>query len=99
MLRAVLIVLAALGLCWALWAGITGGGVAGAFPGIVWAGLALFALVFERTRYKPILDAPPAGEGWSATGERFIDSRTGREVTVWCEAGTGKRAYVGGPAA
>jgi hypothetical protein len=95
MLRGVLIVLAALGLAWALWAVASGGGYPGAIPGAVWAVIALFALVFERTRYKAILDTPPPGEGWSPTSEKFIDSRSGRAVTVWCQASTGKRAYVG----
>jgi hypothetical protein len=98
MLRIVLIVLVALGFCWTLWGLVSGAGYPAAVPGAVWTAIALLALLFERTRYKQILDAPPAGEDWSATGERFVDSRTGREVTVWHQASTGKRAYVGGPA-
>lgn len=99
MLRGVLIALVAIGLCWAIWGVVWGGGYPGAVPGVIWTAIALLALVFERTRYKEILDAPPSGDGWAATAERFIDSRTGREVTVWHQASTGKRAYVGGPAA
>jgi hypothetical protein len=99
MLRGVLIALVAIGFCWTLWSLVSGQGYPTALPGLVWTAIALIALVFERTRYKAILDVPPSGEGWAATGERFVDTRTGREVTVWHQASTGKRAYVGGPAA
>lgn len=96
MLRWILIVLAAVGLIGAVVSMING------FPGATvwaaWAAVCLIGLVFERVKYKAILDAPP-GDGWAATQERFVDSRTGREVTVWYEAATGKRAYVGGPPA
>jgi hypothetical protein len=81
----------------------------GAAPGLAglgcWAVFILLALVFERSRYKQILDAPP-GEGWTASSERFIDPASGRAVTVW-EDRSGRRAYVatlpvhgeGGPSA
>jgi hypothetical protein len=96
MLRWVLILLAGVGLVGAVWAMAAGAAYPAALGWAVWAAIALIALIFERTRYKAILEEPP-GEGWSATGEKFIDSRSGREVTVWYEAATGKRAYVGVP--
>jgi hypothetical protein len=92
MLRWTLIVLAAVGLVGAVASMLNG--FPGAFVWAVWAVICLAGLVFERVRYKAILDAPP-GEGWSATAERFVDSRSGRAVTVWFQPSTGKRAYVG----
>lgn len=94
MLRWTLIVLAGVGLVGAVASMING--FPGAFAWAVWAVICLVGLVFERVSYKAILDTPP-GDGWAATAERFVDSRTGREVTVWYQAATGKRAYVGGP--
>ena len=68
----------------------------GAAPGLIgfgcWALFILAGLVFERSRYKEILDRPP-GEGWTASNERFIDPASGRAVTVW-EDRTGRRVYV-----
>lgn len=94
MLRWTLIVLATLGFIGAVVSLISGlhGGVMFA----VWTGVCIIGLVFERVRYKAILEAPPTGD-WTATGERFVDSRSGRAVTVWFQASTGKRAYVGDP--
>jgi hypothetical protein len=94
MLRWTLIGLAAIGLVGALASMISG--FPGAIAWAVWSALCLAGLVFERVNYKAILDTPP-GEGWSVTQERFVDSRSGREVTVWFQAATGKRAYVGAP--
>lgn len=96
MLRIVLIVLAAAGFVGAVVSLING------FPGgvmfAIWTGVCIIGLVFEKVRYKAILDAPP-GAGWTATPERFVDTRSGRAVTVWYEAATGKRVYVGDPKA
>ena len=58
------------------------------------AGLVLAAIVFERRRYKAVLDAPPTGEGWAMTDERFIDPETEVETVVWFNARSGTRAYV-----
>ena len=66
-------------------------------PGmVVWLGCGVFAvaaLVFERTRYKRLLSAPP-GPGWSDTGERFVDRGTHQNIAVFYNAATGKRVYV-----
>lgn len=57
-------------------------------------GLVLVAgIVFERWRYKPVLREPP-GDEWQPTGERFIDSETGRLVEVYRDATGGNRVYV-----
>jgi hypothetical protein len=92
MLRAVLIVIAAVGflvaiaLCFAV-------GVAGFGALVFWTALVLVALLIERRRYKEILAAPP-GPDWTATGERFVDTASGQAVAVYFHAASGKRAYV-----
>lgn len=94
MLRGILIALASVGLAGALVSMTLG------YPAAIawaeWAAIFLVGLVFERVGYKTVLDKPP-GDGWSETAELFVDSRTGREVTVWYEAATSKRAHVGAP--
>lgn len=68
-----------------------------AFPGIgalvFWAVILFVGIVFERRRYKRVLDAPPGPE-WTATDERFIDPSSGVETLVYFNARTGARAYV-----
>jgi hypothetical protein len=58
-----------------------------------WALVIFVGVVFERRRYKRLLDAPP-GAGWTATEERFIDPTSGVETQVYFNAQTGERAYV-----
>jgi hypothetical protein len=68
-----------------------------AVPGVgvicFWALVLFVGVVFERRRYKRILDAPP-GAGWTATEERFIDPASGVATQVYFNAQTGERAYV-----
>ena len=67
-------------------------------PGLLglalWCAVVLVALAIERVRYKAVLAAPPAGEGWADTGERMIDPASKRRLGVWYKAATGERAYV-----
>jgi len=58
---------------------------------VIWAAALLLCLVFERTRYKPELTAPP-GPDWVATNEVDVDARGA--VRVWYHPRTGERAYV-----
>jgi hemolysin-activating ACP:hemolysin acyltransferase len=51
-------------------------------------------VLYERTHYKAILDAVPAGN-WRDTGERFVDPETKRVVAVYADPRSGKRIYVG----
>jgi len=94
MLRTILIVIAAAGFLIAV--GLIA--FVGALPGIgamvFWCAVVLIGLLIERRRYKEILTAPP-GPDWTATGERFIDTASGRAVAVYFHAASGKRAYVG----
>jgi hypothetical protein len=50
-------------------------------------------LVFERSRYKRLIDAAP-GPDWERTTERFVDDETGKLVTVFVKPATGERVYV-----
>jgi len=81
----VLVVVAALILSGAMEPGLAVGGV--------WALILFAGLVFERRRYKRLLDDAP-GPGWSATTERFIDPHSGIETQVYFNPRTGARAYV-----
>jgi hypothetical protein len=58
-----------------------------------WALILFIGVVFERTRYKAILDVPPDA-GFEPTAERFVDPETKVETVVYFNAKTGKRAYV-----
>jgi hypothetical protein len=55
--------------------------------------LLVTAVLVERYVYKPIGNEPP-GPGWDKTAERFADPRSGKEVTVYFNPGTGQRRYV-----
>ncbi len=80
---------------------VAAGAVLALLPHLLGAGIWLLALglaavlgvLFERRRYKPILDAPP-GPGWVATRERFVDEQSGATVVVWYNPRTGQRTYV-----
>jgi len=63
------------------------------WPLVVWTGVMLGGILFERGRYGAAR-ARPIGTGWRKTPERFIDSTSGRVMTVWFNATTGERRYV-----
>jgi hypothetical protein len=77
-----LVVLAALAIFggWPLW------------PPLIAFGAVLVFVLFERNQYKAIADRPPPG--WEATGERFIDPETGKQVAVYYDPKSGQRQYV-----
>jgi hypothetical protein len=62
-----------------------------ALPGLLLIG----AVLFERWRYKRLVDNRPGSE-WVATDERFVDPESGRLVTVYYRPSTGERRYVAG---
>ncbi len=72
---------------------VTGHAEPGAGVGAVWALILFAGLVFERRRYKRVLDQAP-GAGWTATDERFVDPLNGTPTQVYFNAATGARAYV-----
>jgi hypothetical protein len=93
MLRAVLIAVAAAGFLIAVGLIAFKGAVPGVGALVFWCAVVLIGLLIERRRYKKILSAPP-GPDWTPTGERFIDTASGKAVAVYFHAPTGKRAYV-----
>lgn len=62
------------------------------WPMLLMSVLLVGGIIFERQRYGAAGRAP-AGPGWSATAERFIDEE-GVPVRVWFHAETGERRYV-----
>jgi len=64
-----------------------------AYTLLIWGGILLAAVVYERFRYKPLADHRP-GPGWERTTERFVDAESGKTVTVYVEPKTGERQYV-----
>lgn len=91
MIRAALTILSGLGLLAAIAASWIHGTVFWE-PVIVLAILFAF-MIFERHRYKRILDDPP-GPQWQCTQERFVDPASGKMVTVYFDPATGQRRYV-----
>lgn len=76
---------------------LIGGGRASFAPaliGIVWGGVLVFGILYERYAYKTIVDKIPDGKDWVRTTERFVDEPSGRIVTVYTKPLTGERAYV-----
>jgi fatty acid desaturase len=63
-----------------------------AWPPLIAFGVVLVCVLFERAQYKAIADQPPPG--WEATGERFIDPETGKQVAVYYDPKSGQRQYV-----
>lgn len=90
MLRRVLIVLGV--------AGLAGGAVCillalwgPAIDLLAGAGVLLAALLLERWRYTRMVNR--ATGRWEATGERFVDPTSGKQVHVFYNSDTGERDY------
>jgi hypothetical protein len=62
------------------------------WPPLIALSAILVLVLFERNRYKTVADRPPPG--WEATGERFIDPETGKQVSVYYDPKSGQRQYV-----
>jgi hypothetical protein len=63
-------------------------------PGIqafVMGGLVVFGILFER-RYRHNNQQPDSR--WQATGERFVDPTSGKDVEVYYDPKSGERRYV-----
>ena len=93
MLRAFLVGISVVMLGGALALFVVGWPQPGALMLVVWAIVLFVGVVFERTRYKAILETPP-GPDYQPTAERFVDPESGVATVVWFNAKTGKRAYV-----
>ena len=68
--------------------GVTGPGVQALGIGIV----IVLGTLFERWRYTQS-PHPPSGR-WQATGERFADPTTGKDMEVFYDPASGERRYV-----
>jgi len=72
----------------------------GAPPGALimpaFLGLALTIGTLIESRYKPPRPGAPRA-GWVATGERFVDPETGKQVSVYSDPRTGEREYRADP--
>jgi hypothetical protein len=64
---------------------------AGGIPTLFGGGLIVLGTLFERWRYKN-RNVSASGD-WQATGERFVDPETGREMEVLYDPNTGERRY------
>ena len=91
MLRNLLIGVAAVSLGGAAIA-LAAGAVKGALMLGAWGIILLVGTVYERVRYKPVLETKP--ESAVRTDERFVDEATGKPVTVYIDPATGERSYV-----
>ena len=91
MLRKLVVVFAVLLMLGGLW--LTACGIRG--PGLYALGfgiLTILGTLFERWRYRKYEPAP--GGGWQATGERFADPTTGKDIEVFYDPVSGERRYV-----
>ena len=62
------------------------------WPPLIAFGTMLVFVLFERSQYKRVADRPHPG--WEATGEKFIDPETGKQVVVYYDPKSGQRQYV-----
>jgi len=79
-------ILAAIGI-WLTCVGVTGAGI----QCLILGALVLIGSVFER-RYRN--NQTPSGSDWQATGERFLDPTSGKDVEVLYNPRSGERRYV-----
>lgn len=91
MLRSLLIVFAVLSLAGAAIA-LAAGAVPSALMLAAWGVILLVGTIYERVRYKPVLETKPKSA--VRTDERFVDETTGKPVTVYVDPVTGERSYV-----
>jgi hypothetical protein len=91
MLRSLLVGFAVLSLAGAAIA-LALGAVPSALMLGAWGVILLVGTLYERIRYKPVLETRPKSA--VRTDERFIDETTGKPVTVYIDPVTGERSYV-----
>ena len=68
------------------------GALSGALMLGAWGVILLAGTLYERVRYKPVLETKPKSA--VRTDERFLDETTGKPVTVYIDPVTGERSYV-----
>jgi hypothetical protein len=72
-----------------LFAGITAPGIYALALGVV----ITLGTLFERWRYRQT-DRQLPDAGWKATGERFVDPSSGKNIEVFYDPSSGERRYV-----
>lgn len=76
-------------------AGLILGAVGGQGYALMVVGLAIIGSILLERRYRNRASADnDAGDRWTATTERFIDSESGVAMEVWVDSLTGERRYV-----
>jgi hypothetical protein len=68
--------------------GLIGPGLYALFAGAIF----ILGTLFERWRYRKYEPLPDAG--WQATGEKFVDPSTGKDIEVFYDPQSGERRYV-----
>jgi len=63
------------------------------WPVLIWTGVVLAGVLFERERYGAGRERPVGGD-WRETPERFIDDASGKVMVVWVSPSSGERRYV-----
>ncbi|AOH82928.1 hypothetical protein AWL63_01980 [Sphingomonas panacis] len=63
------------------------------WPVLIWTGVVLAGVLFERARYGAARERPVGGD-WRPTPERFIDDASGKVMVVWISPSSGERRYV-----
>ena len=71
---------------------LASGSFSGALMLGIWGAILLAGTLYERVRYKPVLEAKP--QSAVRTDERFVDEATGKPITVYIDPVTGERSYV-----
>jgi hypothetical protein len=91
MLRAVVLLCSCLAVVLGAYLCAKGAALSGGIQSLVGGTVVLAGTLFERWRYKNRNATTPGN--WQATGERFVDPETGREVEVLYDPDTGERRY------
>ena len=91
MLRTAVLIFASALTAWGAFLCVKGVAAFGGVPTLVTGVVILVGTLFERWRYN---NRNASADGnWQATGERFVDPESGREVEVLYDPDSGERRY------
>jgi hypothetical protein len=91
MLRTAVLIFAGLAIALGVCLCAKGAAVFGGIQTLIGGTILLAGTLFERWRYRN-RNAPTTGN-WQVTGERFVDSETGRNMEVLYNPDSGERRY------